>query len=142
MEKTIIQMINEAATKLKASKLKGLKNVQTKALLEQLVRALGLDNSEQAMFFVIIFDRSCSLRCTDIDDIATYLGCSTLALLEYMPQLNPLLEKGFVKKDKDAEDLWMRRQYNIPDEVVAAIVENNELPKRPQGGKRGEFRQI
>lgn len=129
MEKTIIQMINEAATKLKASKLKGLKNVQTKALLEQLVRALGLDNSEQAMFFVIIFDRSCSLRCTDIDDIATYLGCSTLALLEYMPQLNPLLEKGFVKKDKDAEDLWMRRQYNIPDEVVAAIVENNELSK-------------
>ena len=129
MEKTIIQMIKEAATKLKGSKLKGFKNAQTIASLKQLAEALGLDNKEQAMLFVVIFDKSCSSKTSDIDDIANYLDCSSLDAIEYVPELNKLLEKGIVKQRWEKNENMMQRQYTMNDDVMMSIVEGKKLPK-------------
>jgi hypothetical protein len=129
MEKTIIQMIKEAATKLKGSKLKGLKNAQTIASLKQLAEALGLDNKEQAMLFVVIFDKSCSSKTSDIDDIANYLDCSSLDAIEYVPELNKLLEKGIVKQWWEKNENMMQRQYTMNNDVMVSIVEGKKMPK-------------
>ncbi len=132
MEKTIIQLIKEAATKTRNSKLKCLKNAQTVALLEQLAKALGLDNKEQAMLFVVVFDRYCSSRSSDMDDIANYLECSSLDVIEYIPEMNVMVEKGIVQMRRDNNDTVTQRQYTINDDVMVDIVEGKKKTISPK----------
>ena len=76
MEKSsLIQHIKAAANKLKDSKLKRQAAIATS--LEAIRQALSLENQEQAMMLVVILDRQCSQRDSDIDGLSSYLGCST-----------------------------------------------------------------
>ena len=47
-------------------------------VLDNIRQELQLASKEEVMVLVVIFDRQCSLRNTDLDDLSNYLECSAL----------------------------------------------------------------
>ena len=130
MEKSsLIQHIKAAANKLKDSKLKRQAAIATS--LEAIRQALSLDNQEQAMMLVVILDRQCSQRDSDIDGLSSYLGCSTLDVMEYVPALLSLQAKGFIESANGEEENIVKRQYELCEDVFNAIVEGREVKPIP-----------
>ena len=81
MEKTLIQLIKAAASKLHDSKLKGLEGKEMVLLLELLKENIGLDNRNEAIIFTAMFDRSCSGKNSGIEDLASYFNCTQLDII-------------------------------------------------------------
>ena len=130
MEKSsLIQHIKAAANKLKDSKLKRQAAIATS--LEAIRQALSLDNQEQAMMLVVILDRQCSQRDSDIDGLSSYLGCSTLDVMEYVPALLSLQAKGFTEVTNGEETPIAKRQYQLCEDVFNAIVTGQEVKPVP-----------
>lgn len=130
MEKSsLIQHIKAAANKLKDCKLKRQAAIATS--LEAIRQALSLDNQEQAMMLVVILDRQCSQRDSDIDDLSSYLGCSTLDVVEYVPALLSLQAKGFIEVTNREDTPIATRQYQLCEDVFNAIVEGREVKAVP-----------
>lgn len=74
MEKKSIQFIKTAAGKLRDGKLKRLGGKEISDALLGVTDTLGLETKEEAIIFAAIFDRSCSGRSSDLDDLAIYYG--------------------------------------------------------------------
>ena len=130
MEKpSLIQHIKAAANKLKDSKLK--RQAAIAASLEAIRQALSLDNQEQAMMLVVILDRQCSQRDSDIDGLSSYLGCSTLDVMEYVPTLLSLQAKGFIEVTNSEDTPIATRQYQLCEDVFNAIVTGQEVKPVP-----------
>ena len=130
MEKSsLIQHIKAAANKLKDSKLKRQAAIATS--LEAIRQALSLDNQEQAMMLVVILDRQCSQRDSDIDGLSSYLGCSTLDVMEYVPALLSLQAKGFTEVTNGEETPIAKRHYQLCEDVFNAIVTGQEVKPVP-----------
>lgn len=130
MEKSsLIQHIKAAANKLKDSKLKRQASIATS--LEAIRQALSLDNQEQAMMLVVILDRQCSQRDSDIDGLSSYLGCSTLDVMEYVPALLSLQAKGFIEVTNSEDTPIATRQYQLCEDVFNAIVTGREVKPVP-----------
>ncbi len=115
MEKTLIQLIKAVASKLHNSKLKRLGGKEMVLSLNCLKELLGLDNTEEAIIFTALFDRSCSGRSCDIDDIASYFDCTQLDIMEYVPVIKSLLKKGFIVQTNLSEYRIARRSCDIDD---------------------------
>lgn len=130
MEKSsLIQHIKAAANKLKDSKLKRQAAIATS--LEAIRQALSLENQEQAMMLVVILDRQCSQRDSDIDGLSSYLGCSTLDVTEYVPALLSLQAKGFIEVTNSEDTPIATRQYQLCEDVFNAIVTGQEVKPVP-----------
>lgn len=132
VKKTTVQFIKEAATKLKNCKMKKLTTAQTKLILEGVMTGVGLKTIRQAILFVPMFDNSCRCINTDMDDIANYLGCSTLDIVEYVPELNDMMTSGFIRQsDQDCIDI-MRQSYIVNEDVLSAIIEGKKVSPKPE----------
>ena len=124
MEKTLIQLIKAVASKLHNSKLKRLGGKEMVLSLNCLKELLGLDNTEEAIIFTALFDRSCSGRSCDIDDIASYFDCTQLDIMEYVPVIKSLLKKGFIVQTNLSECRIARQDYLVTNYVINCILEN------------------
>ena len=124
MEKTLIQLIKAVASKLHNSKLKRLGGKEMVLSLNCLKELLGLDNTEEAIIFTALFDRSCSGRSCDIDDIASYFDCTQLDIMEYVPVIKSLLKKGFIFQTNLSECRIARQDYMVTNYVINCILEN------------------
>lgn len=124
MEKTLIQLIKAVASKLHNSKLKRLGGKEIVLSLNCLKELLGLDNTEEAIIFTALFDRSCSGRSCDIDDIASYFDCTQLDIMEYVPVIKSLLKKGFIVQTNLSECRIARQDYLVTNYVINCILEN------------------
>lgn len=124
MEKTLIQLIKAVASKLHNSKLKRLGGKEMVLSLNCLKELLGLDNTEEAIIFTALFDRSCSGRSCDIDDIASYFDCTQLDIMEYVPVIKSLLKKGFIVQTNLSEYRIARQDYMVTNYVINCILEN------------------
>ena len=124
MEKTLIQLIKAVASKLHDSKLKRLGSKEMVLSLNCLEELLGLDNKEEAIIFTAIFDRSCSGKSCDIDDIASYFDCTQLDIMEYVPAIKSLLKKGFIVKTNLSECRIVHQNYMATNYVINCILEN------------------
>ena len=124
MEKTLIQLIKAVASKLHNSKLKRLGSKEMILSLNCLKELLGLDNKEEAIIFTALFDRSCSGRSCDIDDIASYFDCTQLDIMEYVPVIKSLLKKGFIVQTNLSECRIARQDYLVTNYVINCILEN------------------
>ena len=91
MEKTLIQFIKVAASKLHDSKLKRLGGKDVTLALEGVVQALNLDSKDEAILFTALFDKSCSGYSCDLGDMAAYFGCTQLDIMEYVSALKSLV---------------------------------------------------
>ena len=124
MEKTLIQLIKAVASKLHNSKLKRLGGKEMVLSLNCLKELLGLDNTEEVIIFTALFDRSCSGRSCDIDDIASYFDCTQLDIMEYVPVIKSLLKKGFIVQTNLSECRIARQDYLVTNYVINCILEN------------------
>ena len=130
MEKTSIQLIKAVATKLRDSKLKGLGSKMITSCLEELQHSLDLENRAEALIFTALFDRSCAGRWSDLDDIASYFGCSQLEIMEYVYSLKSLLKRGMVVQSRSRECQLAHQNFMVSNYVIECILENRKLESR------------
>lgn len=94
MAKSIIQQIKFCANKLKNSKLARLGGKEISEALDNLTACLGLETRDEAIVFIPIFEKECSGRTCDFDEMSTMYDCSNLDMMEYIPAIKNLLEKA------------------------------------------------
>lgn len=126
MEKTSIQLIKEAASKLRDGKLKRLAGKEITAILEGLADNLGLDGKDEAIIFTAVFDRSCSGRTSDLNDLASYFGCPQLEVMEYVPAVRTLLEKGLIVQTDMSECRIGRQNFMTTNYVIGCVLDNRK----------------
>lgn len=93
-------------------KLKGCKLKRQNLLapvLDNIRQELQLASKEEVMVLVVIFDRQCSLRNTDLDDLSNYLECSALEAMELMPSISALQQRGYIMAENKKEKLIAAR---------------------------------
>ena len=137
--KTIIQFIKAAASKLRDSKLQRLGGKEIGAVLDGTAEALGLEGRSEAVIFTAIFDRSCAGRNSDLEDIASYFGCSQLDVMEYVPTLKSLLKKGLVVQTDMRECRLVRQSFMVANYVIGCILENRVPDVREARALAKEF---
>ncbi len=135
MEKTCIQYIKEVAKKVINSELKRLGAAQTKAAIEGVMRTVGLSTREEAVLFCAYFDKTCQGRCMDFDDVSHYFGCSTLDIMEMVPSVKSLLNKGFLTRARGMREDSLANITHmnlvVEDSVFSAIIGNTPIVPKP-----------
>ncbi len=126
--RTLIQLIKAAAVKLRDSKLKRLGGKEITAQLDMMAQRLGLDNKGEAVVFTALFDRSCAGRCSDLEDLSSYFGCTQLEVMEYVPFVKSLLEKGLVVQTDLSECRLTNQNFLVANHVIGSVLEN----RRPE----------
>lgn len=135
MKRTSIHFIKEVANKVIDSELKKLGAVQTKAAIEGVMRTVGLATKEEAILFCAYFDKTCQGRSMDFDDVSHYFGCSTLDIMEMVPSVKSLLNKGFVTRTRGTRNDSLANITHmslvVEDSVFSAIVGNTAIEPKP-----------
>lgn len=126
MEKTLIQFIKVAASKLHDSKLKRLGGKDVTLALEGVVQALNLDSKDEAILFTVLFDKSCSGYSCDLGDMAAYFGCTQLDIMEYVSALKSLVKKGLVVQTDLSECRMARQNFMASNYAISCILENKK----------------
>lgn len=126
MEKTLIQFIKTAAAKLHDSKLKRLGGKEITLAIEGVVQVLDLDNKDEAILFTALFDKSCSGYSCDLEDIASYFGCTQLDIMEYISALKSLIKKGLVIQTDLSECRIARQNFMASNYAINCILENKK----------------
>ena len=126
MEKTsLMQNIRTAASKLKGCKLK--RQNLLAPVLDNIRQELQLASKEEVMVLVVIFDRQCSLRNTDLDDLSNYLECSALEAMELLPSISALQQRGYIMAENKREKLIARKEFMLRPEVFNSLVEGSPV---------------
>lgn len=135
MEKTGIQYIKEVAKKVINSELKRLGAAQTKAAIEGVMRTVGFATQEEAILFCAYFDKTCQGRTMDFDDVSRYFGCSALDVMEMLPAVKALLNKGYLVRTRGAEGDSLaditHMNLVVEDAVFSSIVSNTPVVPKP-----------
>lgn len=126
MEMKSIQYLKAAANKLRDGKLKRLGGKEVSEALNGMMVTLGLDSKDEAIIFAALFDRSCAGRCSDLDDIASYFGASQLDVMEYVPAVRGLEQKGFIVQTDRSECRIGRQNFMVTNYVIGCILENQK----------------
>lgn len=88
--------------------------------------SLNLASKDEAIIFSALFDRSCGGRCSDLDDIASYFGASQLDVMEYVPALRGLEDKGLIVQTDTGECRIGRQNFMVTNYVIGCILENKK----------------
>lgn len=138
MEKTCIQYIKEVAKKVINSELKRLGAAPTKAAIEGVMRTVGLATQEEAVLFCAYFDKSCQGRSMDFDDVSRYFGCPALDVMEMVPSIKTLLNKGYLMRTRSAGNIGddsladiMHLNLMVADSVLSAIIAGTPICPKP-----------
>jgi AAA+ superfamily predicted ATPase len=100
---------------------------------------LGIQSERQSIFFSVIFSLSIQRVSVDLDDLSTFLGCSILYVVKYLPDIDELVNLKILRRDKQENK---RRRRSVPDrlatirifvptDIVDSVLHNETLlPKR------------
>lgn len=121
-----IQYLKAAASKLRDGKLKRLCGKEISEALNGMIFTLSLESKDEAIIFSVLFDRSCGGRGSDLDDIASYFGASQLDVMEYVPALRSLEEKGLIVQTDTSECRIGRQNFMVTNYVIGCILENKK----------------
>lgn len=126
MAKSIIQQIKFCANKLKNSKLARLGGKEISEALDNLTACLGLENREEAIVFIPIFEKECSGRTCDFDEMSTMYDCSNLDMMEYIPAIKNLLEKGLIYINTHGMKTCkiVEQSFGVTPVVLNSIIDN------------------
>lgn len=126
MAKSIIQQIKFCANKLKNSKLARLGGKEISEALDNLTACLGLENREEAIVFIPIFEKECSGRTCDFDEMSTMYDCSNLDMMEYIPAIKNLLEKGLIYINTHGMKTCkiIEQSFGVTPVVLNSIIDN------------------
>jgi hypothetical protein len=127
MVKTSVQYIKEAAKKLVDSKLQRLGSAKTQEIFKGVMQTVGLESLEEVYLFVAQFDLTCRDRTSNMDDLSSYFLCSSLDLIEYIPALKALEQKGLLVRRGRREENIFKQNFAVNDTVMVAIIENQSV---------------
>ncbi len=139
MAKTYIQLIKAAAARVRDSKLEKLGTKETALALEALQTALNLENRGEAIIFAALFDRSCSGRDSDMDDLARYFDCTHLDIMEYLPAIGSLQRRGLILQSNGDESRRLKKSYLVSNYVTDSLLEGKMPDSRPVQFLRKDF---
>ena len=122
---TLLQSIQDAASKLRGCQLK--KQNLVSPAVKRIGKELGIDCEEEAPVFVVLFYRQCAGINSDLDDISTYLDCTAIEVMHFVPAINNLISKGFVAVEKRNETILTRKKFMVCDDVMYAIIEGRKV---------------
>ena len=125
MARTIIQLIKACAANLRDSNFQRLGGKEVSSDLDALCKRLELKGREEAIVFIAIFDKSCSGRACDLDDIAIYYDCTVLDVMEYIPALKRLLECGLVSLYNTNECNITSQEFQVPPIAMNSLLDNH-----------------
>lgn len=135
MERNSIYYIKEVAKKVKNSGLKRLSAAQTKAAIEGVMHTVGLHSMEEAILFCAYFDKTCQGRSMDFEDVSNYFGCSTLDLMEMIPSVKTLLNKGYLTRShglgNSIQANITRISLLVEDSVFLSVIGNSPVVLKP-----------
>lgn len=115
-----MRSLRSLAGNLKNKKIEGIE--QFTGELKPLTEYLGL-NEIQTALFVATFDQSCNDNSVDLKDLSSYFDCSFMEILEYKKDLDSLLEKRLLQKEKKSDDI-RSASFKINEEVFSCILDN------------------
>lgn len=141
MKKTSLHLIKTAASKLRNSKINNINNKQMSAILNDIKDALNLDNKEEAIIFTAIFDNSCGGKNSDINDLSQYFDITQLDVMEYMPSILSLEDKGMIMQINNTEERIFYKSYMASNYVTNCIMENIKPDFKIYHKKNEEFNQ-
>ena len=126
MAKSIIQQIKFCANKLKNSKLARLGGKEISEALDNLTACLGLETRDEAIVFIPIFEKECSGRTCDFDDMSRMYGCTILDMMEYTPAVKNLLEKGLIYINTHGMKTCkiVEQSFGVTPVVLNSIIDN------------------
>ncbi|MCK9421834.1 MAG: hypothetical protein M0Q38_04495 [Bacteroidales bacterium] len=79
----------------------------------QIVAAyLKIKSERQSIIFSILFSLSLFRINVDLDDLTTFLGCSILSVVKYLPDIDELVKLKIIRKDKHG-----RKRRRVPDRI-------------------------
>ena len=91
------------------------------------MQTIGLETLGEVYLFVAQFDRTCRYRVSDMDDLSKYFECSSLDMIEYVPDLKSLESKGLLVRRRSRESNILRQYFAVSDAVTAAVIENKPI---------------
>lgn len=126
MAKSIIQQIKFCANKLKNSKLARLGGKEISEALDNLTACLGLENREEALVFIPIFESECRGRTCDFDDMSRMYDCTILDMMEYTPAVKNLLDKGLIYINTHGMKTCkiVEQSFGVTPVVLNSIIDN------------------
>ena len=131
MAKTYIQLIKAAAARVRDSKLEKLGTKETAQALEALQTALNLENRGEALIFAALFDRSCTGRDSDMGDLARYFNCTHLDIMEYLPAIGALQQRGLIVQSNADEARRIKKSYLVTGYVTDSLLADKMPDSRP-----------
>ena len=139
MAKSYIQLIKAAAARVRDSKLQKLGTKETGAALDDLAAGLGLHSRGEAIVFAAFFDRSCSGRNSDMEDLASYFDCTQLDVMEYLPAITSLQDRGLIVQSNPDESRRVEKSYIVSNYVMDCLLDGRIPDSRPVQMLRKDF---
>lgn len=134
MEQTTIHYIKEAVRNLENCQLQGPKYSEASLLLQKIKDILNLQDTNEAAIFSIAFTRMAEGRSTDLSDIASHIGCSSIDILEYTTALSRLSKSGYIQTNGRRASNVIKQDFVIDDVVSSAIIENRPVEIKANDG--------
>lgn len=89
----------------------------------------GLELSAmQVVLFSVIMEKDAAGRKVDLDDVANFLRCNNVLLLQYQADIDELVKRGFICRCRNEEWNSSREiRYIVPREVIEALTKNQKF---------------
>jgi len=98
---------------------------------------LGITSERQSIWFSILFSQSMHHVNVDLDDITTFLGCSILSVVKFLPDFDELVKLKILRRDKQEKrrrrvpDRFSTLRFFVPQDIVESVLKGEpNLPKR------------
>lgn len=134
MEQTTIHYIKEAVRNLENCQLQGPKYTEASLLLQKIKDILNLQDTNDAAVFSIAFTRMADGNYTNLSDIASHIGCSSIDILEYTTALSRLSKSGYIQPNGRRASNVIKQDFGIDDVVSSAIIENRPVEIKANDG--------
>ncbi len=129
---TLMSDMVSAAGMLKSSKLKV--NETGEAIVEAIRQKALLATEEEAIAMVAIFDRQCSDKLSNLDDMTDYFQCSAIESMSLFPAFESLFTKGYTTT-LNLKCRCRQVSFKLREDIFRAIIEGRELSPSVQKEK-------
>ena len=98
---------------------------------------LGITSERQAIWFSILLSLSVQRVNVDLDDLTSFLACSVLSVVKYLPDFDELVKLKILRRDKhdrrrrQVPDRLNTLRLFVPQDIIESVLRGDTaLPKR------------
>ena len=82
----------------------------------------------QVVLFAAIMEKDATGRNVDMGEVANFLRCNNVLLLQYQADIEELLKRGFICRCRNQEwETSRENRYIVPGEVIEALTKNQRF---------------